>query len=69
MAAKAGNGRGGARVGSGPKPKPIAALRRNRLMLNFTDQEMVDLRRAAKKHRPAEFARGIVLRHLARRKK
>jgi hypothetical protein len=69
MTAKAKNGRGGARVGSGPKPKPMAILKRNRLMLNFTDREMADLKRAAKKQRPADFARGIVLRHLARRKK
>ena len=69
MTADRRNGRGGARVGSGPKPKPMSKLMRNRVTLGFTDQEWVVLRKAAGNQRPAEFARGIILRHLARRKK
>jgi hypothetical protein len=65
---KVGNGRGGARAGSGPKPKPIAKHRRNRVMLNFTDDERNALAKAAKGKPISAFAREIVIRYLARRK-
>jgi hypothetical protein len=53
----------------GPKPKRAEEKRRNRIMLNLTDAELAHLERAAKSERPSEFARSIVLRYLARRKK
>jgi hypothetical protein len=62
-------GRGGARSGSGPKPKPVKELHRNRIMLNLTDEEYAALRRLASKERPAAFARKVLARYLARRKK
>lgn len=68
MPVKTRNGRGGARSGSGPKPKKTSEIRRNRIMLNLTDSEMASLRRAARTTRPSEFAREVVLRYLARRK-
>ena len=69
MSARSKNGRGGARAGSGPKPKPMKELRRNRMMLNFTDAEFAALRRVSGEQRPSEFVREIVLRYLARRRK
>ncbi len=69
MPAKRKNGWGGARPGSGPKPKPAAEHRRNRLALNFTDAELEQLGKAAGKQSLTGFARDVVLRHLARRRK
>jgi hypothetical protein len=60
---------GGARSGSGPKPKPVKKLHRNRIMLNLTDEEFTALRRLAGKERPAAFARKILVRYLKRRRK
>ena len=69
MAARKKNGRGGARPGSGPKPKTARKLKRNRLMLNLTDEEMIALRRVAGRQRPAAFVRDVLVKYLARRKK
>jgi len=63
------NGRGGARPGSGPKPKTAAQRRRNRVVLNLTDGELARLRRAAGKEQLSTYMREIIFRHLARRKK
>jgi len=52
----------------GPKPKPLEAQRRNRLMLNLNDEELEQLTRAAGGESAAAFARSIVLRYLARRR-
>ena len=68
MAAKKG-GRGGARPGSGPKPMPRAETRRNRVVMLFTDAEFAALERASKGKMPNAFARQIVLRYLARRRR
>ena len=68
MAAKSRNGRGGARPGSGPKPRPAALLKRNRLMLNLTDHEYAALRKAAGKESPSQFAREVLVRYLRRKK-
>ena len=67
MAAKKRDGRGGARAGSGPKPKSARELKRNRLMLNLTDDEMIALRRVAGRQRPTAFARDVLVKYLARR--
>ena len=69
LASKTKNGRGGARPRSGPKPKPAREHRRNRMMLNFTDAEYRSLKDAAGGESLSDFARSIVLRHLARRRK
>jgi len=62
-------GRGGARPGSGPKPKPVEVHRRNRMMLNFNDEELAQLAEAAGGKSVSAFARSIVLRYLARRRR
>ena len=45
---KSNNGRGGVRPGSGPKPKPRALVRRNRVVVMVTDSEHTKLRRVAR---------------------
>jgi hypothetical protein len=50
----------------GPKPRPIAQRRRNRLMLNLTDAELAQLERVAGATPVAAFARALVLRALSR---
>lgn len=52
----------------GPKPTPVEVHRRNRLMLNLTDEELAQLVSAAGAESAAAFARGIVLAYLARRR-
>ena len=61
-------GSGGARPGSGPKPKALDELRRNRVVLNLTDDELGRLAAAAKGERLSEFARHMLFRSLARRR-
>lgn len=51
----------------GPKPTPVEVHRRNRLMLNLTDEELTQLMSAAGPESAAAFARRIVLTYLARR--
>ena len=63
------NGRGGARMGSGPKPKPLAQRRRNRVVLNLTDQELRQLKAAVGSEQVGSFIRRIIFRYLARRRK
>ena len=63
------NGRGGARPGSGPKPKPVAERRRNRVVLNLTDEELRALRKAAAGQQIGAFIRDILFRSLARRRR
>jgi hypothetical protein len=43
--------------------------RRNRVMLNLTDSEHAQLEKAADGGPVSDFAREIILRHLARRRK
>ncbi len=62
------NGRGGPRPGSGRKPSPPRTLKRNRVVLLLDDAELRMLSKAAGRRRPADLAREIVFRHLARRK-
>ena len=63
------SGHGGARPGSGPPPLPLSEVRRNKLVLFLTDGELARLRKAAGQGRPSTFAREIVFRVLARRRK
>lgn len=56
------------RVKRGPKPRPPEEHRRNRVLLNFTDAELVQLEKAAGAERVSDFARALVLRYLARRR-
>ncbi len=60
--------RGGARPGSGPKPLPLSEVRRNRVVLHFTDAELAQVKKAAGKERPAFWIRERLLRSLARRR-
>jgi hypothetical protein len=62
------NGRGGARSGSGRKPKPLRDHRRNRMTINLTDGELRALRSAAGKQSASDYARDVLLEHLRRRK-
>ena len=60
---------GGARPNPGPKPKPPGERRRNRIMLNLTDQEYSKLLKAAGGTQYASrYVRDALLRHLNRRK-
>ncbi len=60
---------GGARPSTGPKPKPIGELRRNRIMLNFTDEEYEALAQAAGEQGVSKYLREVALRHLGRLRK
>ena len=59
--------RGGARPGAGAKPKPLAELRRNRVVLHLTDAEHRELRRAAGRTQLGTFIREATFETLARR--
>jgi hypothetical protein len=59
--------RGGARPNTGPKPKPVEKLRRNRVMLNLTDEEHRELSKAAGGESISSYARRVLIRHLRRR--
>mgnify|MGYP006871754754 CR=1 FL=1 len=50
----------------GPKPRPVTQRRRNRLMLNLTDDELRRLRIAAGGRPLTALARSLVLDALAR---
>jgi hypothetical protein len=63
------NGRGGPRPGAGRKPKPLRDHRRNRMTINLTDDELRALRSAAGKGSASDYARDVLLQHLARRRK
>ena len=69
MAAKRKNGRGGARPGSGPKPKPTAERRRNRVVVNLTDEEYDALAKAAGSEQLSTFIRRALARFITRRRK
>jgi len=53
----------------GPKPKPVEEHRRNRVMLNLTDAERSELEEAADGRPVSDFARDVLLRYLARRRR
>lgn len=59
--------RAGARRRPGPKPRPPEELRRNRIMLNLTDEEHRRLTEAAGEEPPSDYAREVLIRHLSRR--
>ena len=67
MSAK--RGRGGVRPGSGRKPLPPEEKQRNRIMLSLTDAEYHALLDAAEDEPPSAFARRVLARYLARRRK
>ena len=52
----------------GRPPTPLKERRRNRVMLNLTDEEYRQLERAAGGEAASAFARRIVLRYLTRRR-
>jgi hypothetical protein len=62
-------GRGGVRPGSGRKSLPPAEKQRNRVMLNLTDVEYMQLVDAAGDEPISACARRIVVRYLARSRK
>jgi hypothetical protein len=68
MAEKMKRGRGGARPGTGPKPKPPAQLRRNRVVINLTDAEHAEVTKTAEGKSLSDFARDVLLRYVARRR-
>ena len=57
------------RPGAGRKPKLIGARQRNRVVLLLTDEELRKLDRAAGTEPLGTFARRVLLRYLARRRK
>ena len=60
---------GGARQNPGPKPKPPSETRRNRIMLNLTDEEHRNLVRVAGgPDKAARYVRHLLARHLRRNK-
>ena len=61
--------RGGPRPGSGRKPIPTEERRRNRILLNLTDDEHDRLVREAGKESPSTYARRVVVKHLDRRRR
>ena len=63
------NGRGGYRVGAGRKPKPADQKQSRMVQVNLTPGEFADLERAAKGELLGTYARRVLLRHLARRRK
>ena len=62
-------GVGGMRPGAGRKRKPPEEKQRNRVMLNLTDNEYKQLADLAGDEPLSAFARRVVLRYLARRRK
>lgn len=67
MAAK--SKRGGWRPGSGRKALPDAERKRNRVVVHLTDDELRELEAAAGDEAVGAFARGVVIRYLARRRR
>ena len=57
------------RPGPGRKPKSPEERRRNRVMLNLTDDEYDLLVEAAADIAPANYARDVLLRYLKRRQR
>jgi hypothetical protein len=62
-------GWGGARPGSGRKPKPARERQRHPVTAKLTDDELRELREAAGDEPLGRILRRIVLRFLARRRK
>ena len=52
----------------GPKPKPPEERRRNRVMINLTDEEYEKLLTVAGSASPSNYVREVLFRHLGRRK-
>ncbi len=57
------------RPGAGRKPLPPEDRQRNRIMLNLTDREYRDLVAAAAEEPVSSFARRVLRRYVARRRK
>jgi hypothetical protein len=60
---------GGMRPGAGRKPKPREEKQSRHLMVTLTEAEYAALREAARDAPLGTFARGVLLRSLARRRK
>jgi len=69
MSAKKRNGRGGARMGAGRKPKPAAEKQSEVISVKLTRDERKELEGAAGDLTLSAYVRRLILRHLARRKK
>ena len=69
MKSKTKTGWGGPRPGSGRKPISEAERRSKRLMVNLSEDEHDELRRAAGDEPLGGFVRRLILRYLARRRK
>lgn len=61
--------RGGPRSGAGRKPIPAPERRRNRLNIQLTDDELEQLEELAARESPALYARQVLLRHLAAKRR
>ena len=67
MSAKKRNGRGGARMGAGRKPKPAAEKQSEVVSVKLTRDERKELEGAAGHTTLSAYVRRLILRHLARR--
>ena len=52
----------------GPKPKPPEERRRNRVMINLTDEEYRRLVAAGGRTPPSNYVRQVLLRHLRQKR-
>jgi len=57
------------RPGAGRKPKPPSEKQRNRVVVMLTDAELRALEDAAEDGALGTYARRVLIRHLARRRK
>lgn len=64
MTARKKTGRGGARPGSGPKPRPASEVRSKAVMLMLTPREHAALQKAAGDEAMATYAHRVLARHL-----
>ena len=69
MPTKKRNGRGGARVGAGRKPKPVSEKQSEVISVKLTRHERGELEDAAGHTTLSAYVRRLILRHLARRRK
>ena len=68
MSARKRDGRGGARVGAGRKPKPAHERKGHAVTVSLTEREHRELLNAAAREPLGAYVRRLILRHLARRK-
>lgn len=61
--------RGGARPGAGRPPKPVNERQRHSVTAKLSDEELRELKRAAKDEPLGSYVRSLIVRHLVRRRR